>query len=428
MDKNKILKIKIINTLEELQLIKSDWDKLVEISSATIYQRSCWLFTWWKYYHNPKIDQMLVLLFYNKDNLVGIAPLYIHKDTFLGKVFFKSIHFIGSETLFSKTFGLFNDNSPSDYSDVICSPGFERIVIETLINFLMENKDLYDEIIFTNLNTQSIAYKYLPELLKDKDLKFILKEGEMCPYIQTPRSFEEYLNSRVPSVKRRLTQSWKESGKLFKIQKSRSYEELKNFLNEIKDLHQTKWNRIGFPGFFGDHRYEKFFNEFIDLCYNDGTIWCAKAHSNNRTIAGRLAFKYKGKFYDYLSGIDDTAPEAKRRPGLVLLMEMINDAITENIPVIDLLRGDESYKKDFTNLYNTNWNMRIYKSNINLRSIFIINLLVLKFLQILILREITLFKIWKKIYPLPNSIYEYTLSRIKSLIKKLKYIFKYKTL
>lgn len=424
--KEKLLKTKIVNSIEELQQFKTDWDKLVDISNATIYQKSYWLFNWWKHYHNPDADRMLILFFYDDEILVGIAPLYIHEEKFFGKTIFKRLLFIGSETLHGQTFGLFNDNSPSDYLEIICYPKYETRIFESFVNFLINNKDLYDETILTNLNDNNSSFKYLHEILKNCNLRFTFRKGEICPYIKTPSSFEDFLNSRTTSVKRRFTQSWKESGKLFKIKKSGSFEELQIALRQIKELHQNKWNKTGYPGFFGDLRYERFFHEFINSCYNDDVIWCGVAYNNDKVIAGRLAFKYKGRLYDYLSGIDDTAFEAKRRPGLVLLMHMIKDSIDENIPVVDLLRGDEAYKKDFTNSFTTNWNLRIYKGNVNVRYIFVIFLLILKFIKILIIRETMLLKIWMKVYKMPLSIYKYSRNRFQSLVRKFKNFLKAK--
>lgn len=419
------LKLRIIESEKELLEIQKQWDELVDISESTVYQKSYWLFTWWKYYHNPKTDRIFCLAFYDDEELIGIVPLYLNVKIFLSKTINKRLFFIGSNTIFGDSFGIFNDNSPTDYLDIITHPQYEELVIKELFNFLGNNRHLFDEIILTNLNTKSAVLKYLPGIIADKNLKHEITPGDICPYILTPESFEDFINSRAPSVKRRFSQSLKEVklGKMFRIEKASSYQELKTVLEYIKELHQKKWNRMGFPGFFGDIRYEKFFNEFIEKSYNQGIIWCATASNHERIIAGRLAFKYKDKFYDYLSGIDDTTPEAKRRPGLVLLLEIINEAVKQKIKFVDLLRGDESYKKDFTNLYEVNWNLRIYKKGNNLYKTIIIIFSIINFIKILLFRELSLLKICINVYKPTKGIFLYTNIRLRALLKKLKKIY-----
>lgn len=418
------LKLRILETEEELNEISEQWDELVDISESTVYQKSYWLFTWWKYYNNPKTDKIFCLVFYDEEKLIGIVPLYLHKEIFFNKTMYKRLYFIGSNTIFGDTFGIFNDNSPTDYFDIISHPQYEMLVTKNFLDFLVDNQQLFDEIILTNLYTKSVLLKYLPSLIGNNKIRYNITASDICPYVQIPESFEDFLNSRTPSVKRRFSQSWKEAklGKLFKIEKPSSYNEFMTALESIKVLHQTKWNRVGFPGFFGDERYEKFFYEFLEKSYNKGIIWCAIASNNERVIAGRLAFKYKNKFYDYLSGIDDTTPEAKRRPGLALLMEMINEAIQEKIQFVDLLRGDEPYKKDFTSFYDINWNLKIYKKGRSIYKIIIKFLLIARLLKTLFFRELSLIRISIKSHKIHKGVLLYLISRIKAVFKKLRNI------
>ena len=63
--------------------------------------------------------------------------------------------------------------------------------------------------------------------------------------------------------------------------------------------------------------------------------------------------------YDYLSGFDDNSPAAKRRPGIAILLAMMDEAFARGIGVIDFLRGDEPYKFEMTAAVNQNINIRV---------------------------------------------------------------------
>lgn len=421
------LKIRIVDNEDEFYALQTEWDELVQHSNATIYQTFEWLSCWWKYYNEKKYDDLHCLLFYHNEKLVGIAPLYIRNKYFLGLKFFRRAYFLGGSSVFGLSFGLFFDEGPSDYLDVISLPEYEQTVAESLLLYTQDNQSIINEIVLVNLKVESLVYRNLIPLLRDSSIRWKISEGEECPYIKTPDSLDGFFKSRSSSVRRRLLQSWKEAEEksLFKLNNPNTIDEILSSFSEIKRLHQVRWNRLGYPGFFGDTRYQFFFNAILFQFSKRGWLWCKTINaSNNNCIAGRLAFRFKDGYYDYLSGIDDLSPEAKRRPGLVILLSMINDAITTNARGVDLLRGDEPYKKDFTLISNRNWNLSIYLNNKDnfFRTIFFDTLLGLKFLNFLVSREIKLFKLQYYHKPFPNFISFYIKIRTRALIKKINFI------
>ena len=61
-----------------------------------------------------------------------------------------------------------------------------------------------------------------------------------------------------------------------------------------------------------------------------------------RTVASTFGFELNGAFYLYNSAFE---PEAQRlSPGLVLVSELVQDAIDEDLRVFEFLRGPERYK------------------------------------------------------------------------------------
>lgn len=72
-----------------------------------------------------------------------------------------------------------------------------------------------------------------------------------------------------------------------------------------------------------------------------------------------MLLMYNGRYYDYMSGYDDDSPSAKHRPGIGLLLDLVEDSLELPVESIELLRGDEGYKYDFTNLSLNNWKIII---------------------------------------------------------------------
>jgi CelD/BcsL family acetyltransferase involved in cellulose biosynthesis len=161
------------------------------------------------------------------------------------------------------------------------------------------------------------------------------------------------------SVRRRLTQAQRAASPeeaLFAIRPMQSLDERRAALALLAGLHQRRWNKVGFPGLFADPRFRAFQEELLAAFHAQGLLWCKVAEAQGTCVAGRLAFRLNGVYYDYLSGFDDAAPAAKRRPGLALLLDMIDDAFTNGCPTVDFLRGDEPYKFELTKNARYNWN------------------------------------------------------------------------
>lgn len=146
---------------------------------------------------------------------------------------------------------------------------------------------------------------------------------------------------------------------MFAIKSVSAFDEASEVFSELVRLHQKRWNRQGFPGLFADTRFERFQREFMDVLFRRGQLWLKSARAGSRVLAVRLAIECNGTLYDYLSGVDDEAPETKRRPGLALLATMICDAAERGHHTVDFLRGMEQYKLQLCTGTETLWNIRI---------------------------------------------------------------------
>src|SRR5690625_6740537 len=64
---------------------------------------------------------------------------------------------------------------------------------------------------------------------------------------------------------------------------------------------------------------------------------------------------YNGRYYDYISGFDANRPSAKYRPEIGLLLNLVEEALESGDDRIELLRGEEGHKHDFTASNLRNW-------------------------------------------------------------------------
>jgi CelD/BcsL family acetyltransferase involved in cellulose biosynthesis len=422
--KSNHITVRCISSVEEFSDLKQDWNELAAASDSTIYQTFEWSYLWWEHYSTKQKYDLHIILFYNDKQLVGIAPLFIYKKKLFDRNVYKYLRFLGTGTAFGISFGLFSDNGPSDYLDILLLPGFESNVAKSFWEYLNNQHNIYDVIEFVNLREDSKFINYFVPTINEYEFKYRKYKAECCPYIKKPDSIDDFFQALPASVRRRMVQTYKaaEEGKLYKIIRPESKEDIQKAYDELVQLHQERWNRIGYLGFFYDKKYSIFFANIFRAFLSKGWIWFKSAYSDNKCVASRLAFKYNDRYYDYLSAFDDLAPAAKRRPGLALLIDMLRDAISDNSQCLDLLRGDEQYKFELTASQNCNWNFVI--TNLHKRSKFISIFqkifMLIKLFSFINKREKRLFKVQQMQHGSFSSIYYYGRFRFKNLVSKIK--------
>lgn len=418
------IKVRCVSSVEEFSQLQQVWNELAIASNSTIYQTFEWSFYWWQSYSIKQKYNLHILLFYSDKQLVGIAPFFIYKNKFFNITFYNNLRFLGSGTAFSVSFGLFLDNGPSDYLDILISPGYECYVAESMLEYLSKRSNFYDNIELVNVREDSKFCKYILPKVNEYNYRYHQTPADYCPYIVTPTSLNSFLHGLPPSVRRRYLQTYKaiEEQDLYKIRSHESPDDYQKALEELVQLHQERWNRMGYLGFFFDKRYLIFFTNVYNVFLTNGWIWFKSAYSNNQCIASRLAFKYNGCYYDYLSGFNDLAPAAKRRPGLGLLLEILKDSIANNYISLDLLRGEESYKYELTSLHICNWNFVLIDSCAKHRIKNVINkiLVFIELVGFISGRELNLLKIQRIRHRFISSLFYYAKFRYPRFIKKLK--------
>jgi hypothetical protein len=247
-------------------------------------------------------------------------------------------------------YDLFAEYPPSDFLDIVAARGFEAEVGECVAGFLNGNSSRYAEISFDNIPHDGVFYTRVLPLL-DRSVFHVREIGpERCPQLTVPLSMQECLAAMKSGTRRKIQQARKafSEGTFAAIESIETDDAFDVAFGHLANLHQRRWTSLGFPGVFSDPRFGGFQEEVARRFMRNGWLWFKVARYNGEPVAARLSFRFNRRMYDYLSGFDHTMAGANRRPGLALLFSMIEDARRENIDVIELLRGVESYKLELT--------------------------------------------------------------------------------
>lgn len=348
-----------ISTEEGFASIGSEWNALVDRSSASIYQSYEWQSLWWKYLGRPGGHMLHILLIRSGEDLVGIAPLFLQAERFGGRVIHRRLRFLGSGESFGKSNGLFQDDGPSDYLDLIAQKGYEEQVAIAFLEHFRAASDAFDLLEAVNLPQHGVMMNFVVPQLAARSMRFSISRGEICSRIPLPGTTEEYMRSLSSSVRRRLSQARKalRAGQDLTLTSIDSADALESAFEQLVTLHQNRWMNLGYPGLFSEERFRQFQFAVARAFFESKKLWFKTVHHNGICVAARLGFTSNGCIYDYLTGFDHLSPSAKQRPGLGLLLSMIEDAISSGLHSVDLLRGNEDYKVELTSVADHNWNL-----------------------------------------------------------------------
>jgi CelD/BcsL family acetyltransferase involved in cellulose biosynthesis len=358
-DRTAALDVEVLGAWPDGAALAGEWNALARASGATIYQTYEWQSLWWRHFGGASGRALHVVLVRDGRTLVGIAPFFLERATVLGRTVRTHLSLLGVGNAFHASRGMFLDDGPSDYLDILALPGYAPAVAERLCAHVRERA--VDEIELLNARPGGFVREALLPALAAAGIEHAATAADVCPHLTLAGPVDEYVKSRDASVRRRLSQAAKAAQEkvLFSVETPADDGAAMEALGALMALHQRRWRKLGYPGLFAETAFADFQRAAVRAFLAQG--WCriATASAASAIVAVRLSFAFNGRLHDYLSGFDDDAPAAKRRPGMALLLAQMDGAYAEGIREIDFLRGDEPYKFELTSESAANMNIVI---------------------------------------------------------------------
>lgn len=313
IDKRVDLRVEFIDDSTRLHALQPRWRQLwLSLSETTLFQSPAWIVPWWHHYGEGR---MFSFAFWSKEELVGLAPLYIYSSG-------------GSRRLF--LIGTGN----SDYLDVSFRSEFREHCWRALISGIAKRSGSWDECNFQRLRRGS---PLLADLTRDCGLAKACAHQEPCSALHLVED-----NSAASLLKnadyytRKLARAH-----AFSIERTTA-ESLDEFLLALQRLHQLRWHDKGLPGVMRDR----------DCDFHREAARRFLEHDNLRVyglrIRGNLAavgygFHHRDQSYYYLTGFDPAYGHMSL--GTILLGVAVRRSMQEGAKGFDFLRGNEAYKQ-----------------------------------------------------------------------------------
>jgi CelD/BcsL family acetyltransferase involved in cellulose biosynthesis len=323
--------IRVVTDSKEFESLAPIWDKLLEKcrDESSMYLTHEWLLTWWKYFGESKI--LNLLLIERDSQVIGIIPL-VRNEYRVGPVKLDALESIG--------------RTSCNYVGLIL-PERRDEAIAAFLAYLQKN--LHGVNLILRLSLIPEDSQFLSALRRNmaqfgKSLVFRQKVKTLAPYITLPSTWDEYFRSLRRRRRKILFSALRD------LEKENSIVELQqcdaDSLDEVLscffDLHQERWQAVGISGSFADSRVKEFYREVARKFLKKGWLYLSSMNIDRDVASALFGCVYNNKFYAITEARN--IRYSNYSVGHLHCMQLIKYAISRNLREFDFLQGDEPYK------------------------------------------------------------------------------------
>jgi CelD/BcsL family acetyltransferase involved in cellulose biosynthesis len=311
------------------------WDDLLTRSAAdSFFLRHAWLSSWWRLFSEGR--SLRALAVNDADGrLIGIAPWCLSRvDDHHGILPVGELAFLGREGV------------TGDYLDVIALPGREQDVLRACLDHLATDRR-WDLLRVSDVAESSSTLANLHEEARARGFAAVPDRTQICPYLPLPATWDAFLASVSANMRSNLRRREKKLAALGAIIEEARGPALVPALDQLFELHGARWQTRGRTGNFVDPRLREFHRTLAPALDEEGRVGLWTLVMEDKPAAAIYGFRHRGRFLYYQAGFDPAF--AEHGVGLALMGHAIRRSIECGLVEFDYLRGDEEYKRRWTN-------------------------------------------------------------------------------
>jgi CelD/BcsL family acetyltransferase involved in cellulose biosynthesis len=309
------------------------WDELLSRSAAdSFFLRHAWLAAWWRHFGSGRMLRVIVAES-DDGRIAGVAP-WCHSTELDHRVLpVGEVSFLGR-------YGV-----TGDYLDVFAEKGRESEVLRACLAGILRDSR-WDLLRVSDVLDGSPTLAQLLEEAPAHGLTAVPGTTKLCPYLPLPGTWDAFLASVSGNMRSNLRRREKKLAALgVRFEEARGAA-IAPALDALFTLHGARWETKGLTGNFVDPRLRAFHHEIAPVFDREGAVGLWTAVLNGKPAAAIYGFRHRGRFLYYQAGFDPAF--AEHGVGLALMGHAIKQSIAAGITEFDYLRGDEDYKKRWT--------------------------------------------------------------------------------
>lgn len=309
---------RLLRTAAELEAFAPNWERLwLADPHATPFQHPAWLLPWWRQFGE---GALLFVVIETQEDATGLLPFYIYQEQVTGE---RKLMLLGV--------GI------TDYLDgvfaAICS---DADIVDGLQVLLQERG--WDTLVALQLSPASRLLAALRRISGEEPF-----QTESC--CRMPAVTVDALPQKIRRNAMYYRNRAAREGRLdYILADERTCVDA---FNALQRTHTARWHSSGEPGVLADERVLAWHREAVPLLVRAGVLRLGSLQLNGEPLGILYSLvdppgRAERRQYFYLTAY--SVAHAELRPGTLLLAYAIEHAAREGVQVIDMLRGEESYK------------------------------------------------------------------------------------
>lgn len=319
-----VVKIDTVEGLEDLGVI---WDGVVEKNSVYVpFITHSWVKRWWRWFGSEM--ELFVLVVKDGDEVAGIAPLMLHRKS------------AGVRTI------EFMTNDTTSRFDFIVLPEKRERVIESILDYLLENNNMWDQCLFNYLPCFSGNYPVLKQLLDNKEF-FSYEHFFQSPSIVLDSDWEAFLSARGKKFRGNLRNYINKSEREGLVCSMFGLDgDADAVMNRIVEVEKNTWKYREGTSIVSDERMSGFFCDAVRDAAASGNLYLGLMDKDGQPVAYDLNWAHGDTVFSLKMGYDERY--SRFAPGKVLFAYTVRKSIEDNFKFHDLMGMDESFKTEWT--------------------------------------------------------------------------------
>ena len=225
----------------------------------------------------------------------------------------------------------------------------------------------WDEIVLTALQSQAPAVQALEPAFRARGLPCESTIVGQCPYIALPGRWDDYLAALSSDdrylVKRSLRDFDRWAAGSARVEVVRSHGELQRGKEILHRLHEHRWQAGGKAGVFVSPVFRRFHDMLMPALLDRGELDLRWLEVHGEPVAVSYCVINDDRVFFYQGGRATSVPKGVR-PGIVLHLRAIRDAIESGRREYDFLAGDARYKSQLATHTRTLAQLRVTRGSL----------------------------------------------------------------
>ncbi|MFQ5802589.1 MAG: GNAT family N-acetyltransferase [Candidatus Methylomirabilales bacterium] len=335
-------RIERIGDFRELDGCRESWNALVQTGwTNTIFQTYEWNRCWWEVFGGS--NELLILVAKEDNTVEAVAPMMVVRRRARTRER-RVVTFLGG--------------GASDYCDFIVRKGNDDTMAE-MLGYLLDQDDCWDRIALRNIPDWSRLNDVIPKVCEGRHFNALVDHESECPTLM----IEGHLDyAREIANKKKLRQQTNYVKKLgqYEVCHFREVDNIGKYLEVFFDQHIERWNGSSTPSLFVEERNKAFYRRLTECLCERRWLLFTMIKLDGIPIACHYGFDYNNGMLFYKPSYNKRL--ARHSPGMVLLKELLDYAVTSKKSEFDFSLGSEPYKMRFSNKVRKNRSFCIFRS------------------------------------------------------------------